>query len=479
MINKRKILLFPRNECLSFVFLPKKVLTIEERQRTLPLHFHALLTRREAISESNNELFLCIPHSPQYSSMIVYFRKNKTRYKKLTHIDNTYLIVVSPTTKRTAIMITKKTNTKNILLRLLGFTGSSARTIVLILVVSVVLSMRICDGVTEMSEIHWLHCHSLSGFAVDFHLLSVLGRLVIEQLGDRLNLLSSQRFGEFNHKSDEQCSVLELVASQRHTLIGNTADLIGLDDLTRIGADNQLTTVQMSDGLGETTKSFRQRNLHLHRKIGTLASEDVVLLDGDVEHDITSLAAGSLIGHAIDYNRISILHALLHEGLHRLGLADDLVAVAFLAAKRRIDSLALTATFAARTLRLADHVAHSLDVDGVATALAGVAADLATISATLALTLGTDDLVSNAILGGLAVVGILEGNGDLSVVVGGATRTSGLSGTAAEEGAEQIGGIRTGTGAVLESLLAVLVVDLSLLGIGEGLVSKSDLLELH
>ena len=179
---------------------------------------------------------------------------------------------------------------------------------------------------------------------------------------------------------------------------------------------------------------------------------------------------------------LAVLHALIDAHLEHLALLLDLLAVALLAAILCVDLLAGSAAVGARLLHLLYHGTqlpeHNLD----ALTVAALASLHSTLLTTAAVTLGADDALLQGKLGNLAAVDILER--DLVNVVDGASllgagvaaaehaahaTESSASTAAAEELCEQVLGSHASAAAhstaLLKALLAILVVDLALLGV--------------
>lgn len=241
---------------------------------------------------------------------------------------------------------------------------------------------------------------------------------------------------------------------------------------------------------GTTSQRCHQLDVAVVQKVVILASETGVGLLLDFEDNVTSKNAGGLITLATELDASAALNASVNVDVENLSVDNRLLSVALLAAVLLFDDLSLTVTVRAGGLEALNHGAHlshhSLHTVTIAARAALDSAFLA--SATLAL--GADDGALQGQLGNLSAVNVFEGN--LVGVVNGASlgRAAGLAAAAAkhasetaqaaaaEELCEQIlSSHATTAAAALQTGLACLVVDTSLLCIGEDFVGMGDFLE--
>lgn len=236
------------------------------------------------------------------------------------------------------------------------------------------------------------------------------------------------------------------------------------------------------------SKSGQKVDLSLVEEVVVLALEASVGLLLNLKDNIARHDTGHLVTLAAELNLVAVAHTLVNVDVQHLALDNGLLAATLLAAVLLADDLALTIAVRADSLEALDHGTH-LAHHGLHTATVAARALLdGTILATAALTARTDDRLLQGQLGDLTTVDILQV--DLVHMVNGAsllgacvahatTEHSAKSTTAAEELREQVLGVHTTTGtAAFQTLLTILVVDLTLLGVGKNLVGVRQLLEL-
>jgi len=209
----------------------------------------------------------------------------------------------------------------------------------------------------------------------------------------------------------------------------------------------------------------------------------------NLEDDITGHHTGHLVTLAAELDLVAVAHALVDVNVQHLAFHDGLLAVALLAAVLVADNLALTVTIGADSLEALDHgthlAHHSLHT---ATTAACALLDGALLTAA-AITAGTDDRFLERQFGHLAAVNVLQvdlvymvdGTSLLGASVAHTTTEHAAEATAAaaEELREEVLGVHaTSAAAALQALLTILVVDATLLLIGQDLVGVRQLLEL-
>jgi hypothetical protein len=254
------------------------------------------------------------------------------------------------------------------------------------------------------------------------------------------------------------------------------------DDLTGEDLDGQPALVEMLDVEGAASERSEEVDLGVVVEVVALALEARVRLLLNLKLHITWLDAGHLVTLSSEVDLGASLHALVNVDVEHLALDNGLLAGALLALVLLADLLTLAVAVGADGLESLDHGAHLAHHGLHALALAALASLHGTLLAAAAVTLGADDALLQSKLGNLAAVDVLER--DLVNVVDGArllgagitaaaakhathaTETS-TSAAAAEELCEQILSSHTSaaahSAALLEALLAILVVDLALL----------------
>lgn len=244
----------------------------------------------------------------------------------------------------------------------------------------------------------------------------------------------------------------------------------------------------MLDVNGAASKSGQKVDLGLVEQIVVLALEAGVGLLLNLKDNITRHDTGHLVTLAAELNLVAVAHTLVDVDVQHLALNNGLLAVTLLAAVLIADDLTLAIAVGADSLEALDHRTH-LAHHGLHTATIAARALLdGAVLATAALTAGTNDRLLEGQLGDLTAVDILQvdlvhmvdGASLLGAGVAHATAEHPAERTAtAEELGEQILGVHTTAGtAAFQTLLTILVVDLTLLGVGKNLVGVRQLLEL-
>lgn len=260
--------------------------------------------------------------------------------------------------------------------------------------------------------------------------------------------------------------------------------------LTRKNINAQPAVVQVLNVDGATSKGSDQVNLALVEKVVFPAGEAGVGLLLNLENDVTGLDTRCLVTFAAELDLGAAANALVDMDVKDLAVDNCLLTIALLATVLLADDFTLSVTVGADGLEALNHGAHLAHHGLHAVAVTACAALDSAILATEALALGADDGALEGQLGDLAAVDVLER--DLVSVVNGA----GLGGSAvhttakhaahaaetttAEELGKQVLGSHAAAASTtaLEAGLAILVVDLSLLGIRENFVGVRDFLEL-
>jgi hypothetical protein len=262
------------------------------------------------------------------------------------------------------------------------------------------------------------------------------------------------------------------------------------NSLARQDFNAKPSLIQMLNIDGTSSQSSNQFDFTSVEKVVILSGEAWVGLLLNLENDITSLNARSLVTFASELDLGAALNAPVDVDVENLSVNSGLLAVALLAAVLILDNFAFTIAVGADSLEALNHRAHlahhSLHASTIA---AGTLAD-GTVLTSKAVALGADDGSLQRKLGDLATVDILERN--LVGVVDGASlgrpavlhaskhATHSAKATTAEELSKQIfsGHAASATSATLEASFTILIVDLALLGVGQDLVGAGDLLEL-
>lgn len=241
---------------------------------------------------------------------------------------------------------------------------------------------------------------------------------------------------------------------------------------------------------GATCKGSDELDLASVEKVVFLSSEARVRLLLDFEDNVTSLNTRSLITLTTELDLGAAANTPVDVDVENLSVDRCLLAIALLAAILVLDDFAFTVAVGADSLEALDHGAH-LAHHGLHTSTIAARALLnGALLASKTVALGADDGPLQRKLGDLASVDVLER--DLVGVVNGAGlgraavlhttehASHAAKATAAEELSKQIFSSHATTtpSTALETCFTILIVDLSLLGIGEDLVGVRDLLEL-
>lgn len=279
-------------------------------------------------------------------------------------------------------------------------------------------------------------------------------------------------------------TLLDRFAPSVHTL------LLGLtrrDSLAGEDVNAEPPVVEVLDVDGATGERGDEVELALVEQIVTLAVEPRVGLLLDLEDDIARFYARRLVAVAAELDLGAAADTTVDVDVEDLPVDNGFLAVALLAPVLVLDELALAVAVGAHGLEALDHGAHLAHHHLHTLAVTpGAALDGALLAAEAG-ALGADDGPLEGQLGDLALVDVLEG--DLVRVVDGARLGGAPVHAAAEHAAETaaaaeelrkqvLGSHAAAASATLKTGLAILVVDLALLGIREDLVRGRDLLEL-
>lgn len=247
----------------------------------------------------------------------------------------------------------------------------------------------------------------------------------------------------------------------------------------------------MLDVNGSTGKGRDEVNLALIEKVIVLAGEAGMGLLLNLKHNVSGLDAGGLVTLTAELDLGAAADTTVDVDVEDLPIDNGLLAVALLAPILLLDDLTLAVAVGAHGLESLDHGAHLAHHGLHAMAITSRATPHGALLAANSVTLGADDGPLERKLGNLALVDIFEG--DLVGMVDSAClgRTPVLhaaehasktatetAATSTEELCEEVLGSHTATcSTALEAGLTILVVDRSLLGIGQDFVSGGDFLE--
>jgi hypothetical protein len=298
----------------------------------------------------------------------------------------------------------------------------------------------------------------------------------------RCAVFAAETLRELDVELDVQVAVV-VVPVRRHTLTADDLDLARGNALTRNDVDSQPPLVEVLNVDLSTGEGGQEIDFAVEEKVVALALETWVGLLLDLKDDIARLDARKLVAFAAELDLVTALDTTVNVYVENLALDDGLLAVALLAPVLIADDLALSLAVGADSLESLDHGAHlPHHVLHTAAIAAGALLD-STLLTTDTVALRADNGLLESKLGDLAAVDVLErdlvGVGDrarlLRTLLAHTTAehaSKWTSTTTAEELSEQILGSHavTAHATLLETLLAILVVQLSFLRILENFV---------
>ena len=300
--------------------------------------------------------------------------------------------------------------------------------------------------------------------------------------GHRCAVFAAQTLGELDVELNVQVAVV-VMPVRRHTLFADHLNFAGGDALAGDDVDGQPSLVEVLDVDLATGKGGQEVDFAVVEQIVALALETSVRLLLNLEDDIARLNTRELVALATELDLVAALDATVDVDVEDLALDDGLLSVALLAPVLVADDLTLSLAIRADCLETLDHRTHlPHHVLHTATIAASALLD-GTLLAADTVALGTEDRLLESELGDLSAVDILER--DLVGVRDGARLLGALlahattkhasewaTTTAAEELSEEILSSHAAAAhtALLKTLLAILVVELSFLRVLEDFV---------
>lgn len=261
------------------------------------------------------------------------------------------------------------------------------------------------------------------------------------------------------------------------------------DSLSRQNINAQPAVIEVLNVDGASSESSDQVDVALVKKIVVSASETGVWLLLNFENNVTSLYARGLVTFTAELDLGAATNTSVDMNMENLAIDNGLLARALLATVLVLDLLTLTVTVGADSLETLNHGTH-LAHHGLhtVTITASAALDSALLT-TKTIALGADDRALQSQLGDLAAVDVLQrdlvsvmngaGLGRATVHTAAEHASHASEATTAEELSEQVlSSHATTTGTTLETGFTVLIIDLSLLGVGKDFVGVGDFLEL-
>ena len=306
-------------------------------------------------------------------------------------------------------------------------------------------------------------------------------------LGEELLGLCGEAGGELDVKLDDQQSSVVRVALDRHALVGDDLHRFRLGDLSGLVLDDEGAVVEGGKEELETSEGLEEGDLLLHHKVVLVSLNNgrgvSLLLQND--NNVSRGDARELVSLLVKHNALTLTGSLLDVDFEDLGISNDLLSVALGALVLVINHLALSVAVAASLLHLVDSKADltASNLDTLTTAANTLFGTSSVLLATTTRASDAEDLLVDLDFAGGTVVHLLEGDSELVLEIlalGGTTGSLATTAAAVEEikdikdASTTASGVATG----LESLLAVFVIDLTLLRIREDVVGLHDVLEL-
>lgn len=266
---------------------------------------------------------------------------------------------------------------------------------------------------------------------------------------------------------------------ERHAFLGNSFEVVRLDDMAWLVLDPDLRTIQMGQDKVDACESLNQSDFLLKQQIGSFSLELLVRLLLDNNNHIAGFLTGVLVGFTVESVLGFVGGAFVDLGFNDLLLLFDLLALAHLALVGLVDLFSLAIAVVARTLGLRVHSRAKLGHAGDDTTSSASCALLdSAFFATFASARLADAVAVNSNLGSLAIVELLESALHWVHYWLALLWTGLLASATASEHAEEVVHASAATSAFFHSVFAVLVVKLSFFAVGENLVSALDFLEL-
>jgi hypothetical protein len=243
----------------------------------------------------------------------------------------------------------------------------------------------------------------------------------------------------------------------------------------------QPSIVQVLDVNGTTSKGRNELDIARVEQIVVFALESSVGLLLNLENDVASLDARSLVALASELDLGAVSDAAVDVNMKNFPVHNRLLSVALSASVLLLDELSLAAAVGADRLEPLDHGAHLAHHGLHAVAVAARTPTDSSFLASNAVALGANDGTLQCQLRDLALVDIFQRHlvnmVDCTCFRGAAllhaakhSAETAAEAAATEELGEEILGCHTAAGSAFEALLAILVIKSALLGIREDFV---------
>jgi len=161
--------------------------------------------------------------------------------------------------------------------------------------------------------------------------VDVGGLLRSKGLLNTLYRLLRQALGEGDLENNVKISEIVGLLVEGQTLVLDSLDLLGFDDLTWVVFDSYFATVQMGQNEVHTSQCLVQGDFLFHQDVSTLALEGLVwLLLYDDDH-VAWLSTWVLIGLTVEGVGLSVGCTLIDLNIDGLSFLLDALSIAFLA----------------------------------------------------------------------------------------------------------------------------------------------------
>lgn len=352
----------------------------------------------------------------------------------------------------------------------------SVSIVILIHVVTIGLC-RPALTVVRLLESDLVHVH----LGVELGKSRALGQRLLEKWECR----GIQCLGEVDVHADKEVAHL-VVAEGRHTLTSDGLEASWLYNLSRDDSDVESVVVEVGDDKLAASQGSEEVNVDLGEEVVSLALEALVVLLLDDYDDVSGDNTGSLVALACKLDLLARLHSLVDVDLEDLALLLGLLAVTLLAAVLGVHDLASSLTLVTGLLDLLHHRTELTVHDLVALATTRVTGLDGALLATDSVTAAAENRLGESKLLDLALVQVLERDGDTVNKILSTTRSSWATATTTKEATttsakqlrEEVLWVHSAhAAATLESLLSCAVVDFALVLVRQDFVCVCQVLE--
>lgn len=376
-----------------------------------------------------------------------------------------------------------------------------------VFIIIIVRTLVLCSGAGLLSLFLGVEDFTLVfvNFSFIIEVAGGLGdsRQQVAEVGLSLGIMELAIGRHFDLALDVQITRHRRVVGKRHTFLLDHQEVIRLDNVVGGGFDLQDAAVEVfehqlkaSEGLGKGDLLFDHEIVPvlgtlevsgLERQVLPGGSSLVGLLAGvlgclgsENDDDVSGLVIGLLRGLAVEDLLVARLHTTVDVDRDHLGVRYNLISITGITTIARSDDLTLSFTVGTVGSHLLDHSRTDLtnDIPHALTSAWTTGLHASSVLASLTHTVHTDDLSGHLEGLGLTIIKFGQSDSEIEANVFGLLRSS-ASTTATTEHAKQIveSTATATTSALFESLLAVLVIQLTLLWVGQSLMCTRDFFE--